>query len=78
MTSLNKVRSTCALIAEDMERDAKTLDGQPFNGRVVATQFGNHCAAVRALALAVSSLADEIAEAQRSADPRNFSGMDGR
>jgi len=38
------------MIADDMERDAKEFDGKPFNGKTVATYFGNHGAAIAALA----------------------------
>ena len=38
------------MIANDMERDAKEFDGKPFNGKTVATYFGNHGAAIAALA----------------------------
>lgn len=44
------------LIAADMERDATNLDGQPFNGQTVAAQFGNQCAAIKALALTVKEV----------------------
>jgi hypothetical protein len=37
-------------IEADAERDAAALDGQAFNGRVVAEQFGNTLAMVQALA----------------------------
>ncbi len=37
-------------IMEDMENDAKALDGKPFNGMVVAEQFGKILAAVQAVA----------------------------
>ena len=47
-------------VADDMSRDATALDGRPFNGRTVAEQFGNTLAAVRAVALAVKKLAEEV------------------
>lgn len=37
-------------IADDMKNDAKNFDGQPFNGKTVATYFGNQGAAIAALA----------------------------
>ena len=37
-------------IAADMKKDAKNFDGQPFNGKTVAAYFGNHGAAIAALA----------------------------
>lgn len=38
------------MISKDMEADANSLDGQTFNGKTVATMFGNQCAAIKALA----------------------------
>ena len=38
------------MIAEDMKNDAKNFDGKPFNGKTVATYFGNQGAAIAALA----------------------------
>jgi hypothetical protein len=46
-------RELCREIQKDMETDAMALDGKPFNGRTVAEQFGNLCAAIKALALLV-------------------------
>ena len=43
-------------IAADMANDAKNFDGQPFNGRTVATYFGNQGAAIAALADIVATL----------------------
>lgn len=41
---------TLGMIAQDMSDDAKNFDGKEFNGRNVATYFGNHGAAIAALA----------------------------
>jgi hypothetical protein len=38
------------MIADDMKNDAANFDGQSFNGKVVATYFGYHGAAITALA----------------------------
>ena len=38
------------IISKDLMDDAKNFDGQPFNGKVVAEYFGNHGAAIAALA----------------------------
>ena len=38
------------MIAEDMEKDAANFDGRPFDGKTVAEYFGNHGAAIAALA----------------------------
>jgi len=47
------------MIAEDMKNDAKEFDGKPFNGKVVAEYFGNHGAAIAALADIVRSILDK-------------------
>jgi hypothetical protein len=38
------------MIAEDMKNDANYFDGREFNGKNVAEYFGNHGAAIAALA----------------------------
>ena len=38
------------MVAEDVENDAKEFDGKPFTGKIVAEYFGNHGAAIKALA----------------------------
>lgn len=40
----------CECVALDMENDAKEFDGKPFDGKTVATYFGNQGAAIAALA----------------------------
>lgn len=50
------------LVADDMAKDAAALDGQPFDGKTVAVNFGQQMAAIRAVALAVKSLLEERAE----------------
>ena len=47
------------LIAEDMKKDAKNFDGQPFNGRTVARYFGYQGAAIAALANIVKSIIED-------------------
>ena len=44
-----KIIKALNMIAEDMENDAKSLDGQPFNGKVVAAQLFKNCAAINAI-----------------------------
>jgi len=38
------------MIAQDMENDARELDGKPFDGKTVATYFGYQGAAISTLA----------------------------
>ena len=47
------------MIAEDMKNDAEKFDGRPFNGRTVAEYFGNHGAAIAALANIVKAILEE-------------------
>jgi hypothetical protein len=58
-TEINERIKVLKTIEEDMRRDAKELDGQPFNGRVVAQQFGYHGAAIAALARNLYKLLEE-------------------
>ena len=47
---------------EDTENDAANFDGRPFNGQVVAEYFGNHGAAITALANIIKSMLEEEEE----------------
>ncbi len=60
-------KETLELIISDMRHDAATLDGQPFNGHVIAVVFGRLMAAIDALAKVALSAEDEIAELKRKA-----------
>lgn len=46
------------MVAKDMENDAKEFDGKPFNGKTVATYFGNQGAAIAAIATVVKKLVE--------------------
>jgi len=46
-------------ISQDMEDDAEKFDGRPFNGKTVAEYFGNHGAAIAALAKIMISMLKE-------------------
>ena len=54
-----KIKATLNQIAEDMKNDASEFDGKPFNGKTVGTYFGNHGAAIAALAKILCALLDE-------------------
>ncbi|MEO6305079.1 MAG: hypothetical protein ABIP51_18115 [Bacteroidia bacterium] len=45
----NKLLKICEQVSFDVENDAKEFDGKPFDGKTVATYFGNHGAAIQAL-----------------------------
>lgn len=47
------------MIAADMETDANSFDGRPFNGKTVAEYFGNQGAAIAALAGIMKSILKE-------------------
>ena len=50
-----RVLNVLAMIVEDAEDDAKKLDGQPFDGRTVATNLGQMYASIQALAKIVKT-----------------------
>ena len=54
-----KIVKVLSLISADMENDAKEFDGKPFDGKTVATYFGNHGAAISALADIVKLIVEE-------------------
>lgn len=57
---LTKIRRVLKDIAKDMENDASDFDGKPFNGRTVAEYFGNHGAAIAALAHIVDDIVEHL------------------
>jgi len=54
------IKEVMAEIASDCESDARGLNGQKFNGRVVATQLGNQLAMIQRIALAVAELDSRV------------------
>jgi len=64
-----RVKEVLAMIASDMAEDAKNFEGQPFTGQTVARGFGNHGAAIAALADIINALLDEIETKQKPAVP---------
>ena len=53
---VEKIIEVMTMVMEDMENDAKNFDGQPLTGRTVAEYFGNHGAAIKAVAEAVKEI----------------------
>ena len=47
------------MIMEDTKNDAASFDGRPFTGKVVAEYFGNHGAAIAALANIIKSMLEK-------------------
>ena len=47
------------MIADDMKKDAKHFDGQPFTGKTVAEYFGYQGAAIATLAKIIRSILEE-------------------
>jgi hypothetical protein len=55
---LQEMVNVLDMVAKDMENDAKEFDGKPFNGKTVATYFGNQGAAIAAIATVVKKLVE--------------------
>ena len=53
---INNIKRILLEVAADMEADAKSFDGRPFNGKTVAEYFGNQGAAIAALAKIMAKL----------------------
>lgn len=51
-----KLIRVCEQVALDAENDAREFDGKLFNGRNVAEYFGNHGAAITALANTIKEI----------------------
>ena len=49
MIDNEKILKVCEQIRQDCENDANGLDGQPFNGKTMATQMGNQLAMIATL-----------------------------
>ena len=62
MKTVDKRIKVLNMIAKDMENDAKEFDGKPFNGKTVATYFGNQGAAIATIANIVKSQLEDIEE----------------
>lgn len=62
---------TLDLVQADAEADVKALDGQPFVGLTVGTQFGHHAASIDCLAKIVVTLVKEVAELSAAARRRD-------
>jgi len=56
---IEKMVEVLDLISKDVEEDAKTLDGKPFTGKVVETQFGNHGAAIVGIVAILKELLED-------------------
>lgn len=52
----------CDQVSQDVENDAREFDGKPFDGKTVATYFGNHGAAINALSNIVKELLSNVKE----------------
>ena len=55
----DKALEVLDMIRVDVENDASSFDGQAFNGKTVGTYFGNHGAAIDALAKIVKELIED-------------------
>lgn len=52
----DKIIKVMKMVAEDVENDTHNFDGKPFNGKTVAEYFGNHGAAIKAVANAIEEI----------------------
>ncbi len=59
MAGAEKQIEVLEMIAADMKNDARDFDGRPFNGKVVASYFGNQGAAIAALADIMKSILEQ-------------------
>jgi len=59
---LEKMSHQLDMIADDAESDAKQLDGEPFNGKTMAENFGQVYASINALAKDIKELIDDQIE----------------
>lgn len=60
MENAERLIEICRQVSADVENDAKHFDGQPFNGKTMATYMGNHGAAINALANVLERVVKEI------------------
>lgn len=56
MENKERLIDICNQVAMDVENDATNFDGQPFNGKTVASYFGNHGAAIKALSEVIKEI----------------------
>lgn len=59
---LKKLSKVADQIIDDMEADAKAVDGKPFTGKSMGELFGQHYATTQALAKMVKELIDDKIE----------------
>lgn len=64
---LKKLKNIASMIVDDMETDAKALDGKPFTGKTLAELMGTQYAVTRALANIVVELVDDKIEKEPEA-----------
>ena len=62
MKDKKKVVAVLEMISRNTKDDAKSFDGKPLTGKIVAEYFGNHGAAIDALAKIVRLLVDELVD----------------
>jgi len=55
----NKIIKVMNMVAQDTKKDSENFDGKEFNGKNVATYFGNHGAAIKAVADAVKAILED-------------------
>jgi hypothetical protein len=63
-----KLIKCCEQVAYDVENDAKEFDGRSFDGKTVATYFGYHGAAIKALSEVIKNIIEDTITDNMSAD----------
>ena len=58
-TEITEIIKVLEMITQDAKDDAANFDGRIFNGKTVAEYFGNHGAAIAALAKIIKLLIEE-------------------
>ena len=72
MLKRNKLIELCKQVAEDTKNDATNFDGQPFTGKTVAQYFGNHGAAIAALANVIVKILDDNPQEIENVTPESI------
>jgi hypothetical protein len=54
-----KLVKICEMVSADVESDVNEFEGKPFDGRTVATYFGNQAAAIKALSDVLKRLIEQ-------------------
>ena len=65
----DKIIKVMDMVAKDCKEDASNFDGKEFNGKNVATYFGNQGAAICAVANAIKTILEDHKGEKNEEDP---------